>query len=80
MTFQSPYSQTHNVSEVPPTIYNFASLKSDDARQTAVCIQRNSIFLITGSIDQSVCKGLVLHHLPLWVDYAPAISACEDGC
>nr|XP_025732664.1 receptor-transporting protein 4 isoform X5 [Callorhinus ursinus] len=38
---------------------SFASLKYDDARQTAMCIQWNLIFLITGSIDQSVYKGLM---------------------
>lgn len=57
--FKIPSSQTHSSSEMPPTIYSFASLKYDDARQTAMCIQWNSIFLITGSIDQSVCKGLM---------------------
>lgn len=57
--FKIPYSQTHSSSKTPPTIYNSTSLKYDDARQTAMCIQWNSIFLITGSIDQSVCKGLM---------------------
>lgn len=59
MIFEIPCSQTHSSSEMPPTIYSFASLKYDHARQTALCIQRNSIFLITGSTDQSVCKGLM---------------------
>lgn len=63
--FKIPCSQTHSSSEMPPTIYSFASLKYDHARQRATCIQWNSIFLITGSIDQSVCKGLMqaLSHL-----------------
>ncbi|XP_025732655.1 receptor-transporting protein 4 isoform X2 [Callorhinus ursinus] len=50
---------------------SFASLKYDDARQTAMCIQWNLIFLITGSIDQSVYKGLMqasIHLLWTMVD------------
>lgn len=58
MTFQTPCSQTRSSSETPPTIYNFTSLKYDLARQTAMWIQWNSIFLITGFIDPSVYKGL----------------------
>lgn len=74
MTFQNSLFQTQSSSETPPTIYRLSSLKYDLASQTAMCIQWNSIFLITGFIHQSVCKGLTQasSHL-LWMVGEPLL-------
>ena len=74
MTFQNPLFPNRELIRNASYYLQACFIEIYLASQTAMCIQWNSIFLITGFIHQSVCKGLTQasSHL-LWMVGEPLL-------